>query len=126
MSDWGLTAFYYDYEVPHRREYKCKVRGLVSRAYKYPGVPAMIMHAYSGVKYLLDRYKNEYGSDFDLVRNYGRLSDWDALNMSFDVFFDHEAIIPGLDKIESTIHKAGLPEYKERFDRALGNPLSKI
>ena len=110
MSDWGLTAFYYDYEIPHRRDGMRRIKGLVSRAYKYPGVPGMIMHAYNGVRYLWERYRDE-DYDFDLVREHGRLSDWDALNMSFDVLFDYNTILPGLDTIGATLRKFD-PRFK--------------
>ena len=125
MSDWGLTAFYYDYEIPHSYKGMNRIKGLVSRAYKYPGVPGMIMHAYNGVRYLWERYQDEY-YDFDLVREYGRLSDWDALNMSFDVLFDYCTILPGYDTIKATLRKFDSKgKKKDSSDETDGSSMTK-
>ena len=51
MSEWGLVAFYYDYERLDRRGNPERIRGLVSKAYKYPGFMGMVLHAYNGLDY---------------------------------------------------------------------------
>ena len=85
MSDWGLVAFYYDYEHEVHGETE-HIRGLVSKAYKNTGVDGMILHAFNGVRYYLDHKDSKY-CDFTL--HLGRLvSDWHELNTAFDVFFD--------------------------------------
>lgn len=58
MSDWGRVVFYYDYELyDERKKENERARGLVSRAYLYPGVDQMILHAYNGISYFLS-HKN--------------------------------------------------------------------
>ena len=109
MSDWGLVSFYYDYEHENRRKEKKNVRGLISKAYKYPDVEGMILHAYNGIRYFWERRDDEYvdfGFDpFGLDQFSGRLelSDWAELNTAFDVFFEYGHISHGFDGVKYVI-----------------------
>ena len=100
MSDWGLVAFQYDCEqiVKFVGE-KRRVKGLISKAYVYPGVEGILLHAYNGVTYFLDNYKYK-STFFGLSKNDLDVSYWAEFNAAFDVFWDYRRVIPGWDKVK--------------------------
>jgi hypothetical protein len=104
MSEWGLIAFHYDYEAPDRRGKMRRHRGLVSRAYKYPGVPAMILHAYSGLKYFFRLLEGENHGP-DMFRDGNCIGLHSNLNTAFDVFFDYGCIQAGADTVSTALLK---------------------
>lgn len=105
MSEWGKVVFYYDYERDdNRRPYVTKnAKGIISKAYKYPGVEGMVLHAYYGVNYFLERY-NRKNMDFSMINEFGdictsQLDDWAELNTAFDVFFNYFHVELGIDDV---------------------------
>jgi hypothetical protein len=100
MSDWGLVAFYYDYEREGRRKETEHVEGFISKAYKYPGVTGMILHAYNGVRFFMrDCMDKHYhiGGEYDY--------EYPNLNTAFDVFFDHKVVDTGYDNVLAAAEK---------------------
>lgn len=98
MSEWGLIAFHYDYEAPDRMGELHRHRGLVSKAYKYPGVPGMILHAFGGLSYFLRlREVRSGGPDMSFEGN--RIGLHANLNTAFDVFLDCACIQAGIDTV---------------------------
>ena len=102
MSDWGIINFYYDYEVRGggKKENE-RVRGLVSKAYAYPGVDEMILHAFNGIRYFMER--KDRGSRFR-----GECFDqWNGgmaeLNQAFDTFFEYGHISIGSSNVAQVI-----------------------
>ncbi len=89
MSDWGKIAFYYDYEVEGRYGDVERMRGVVSKSYKYPGVYGMLLHAYNAMQFF---FHNCDKGDFDGRQWQNPYSGWNELNTAFDVYFDYGAI----------------------------------
>jgi len=114
MSEWGKIVFYYDYERPNKYGHPKNFRGLISKGYPWPGVMGMILHAYYGIRYFLERWDNK-STDFDQSCHCKRADDRAALNIAFDVFFDHRIIKPGWDSVLSATEqwKPGLNEANE-------------
>ena len=104
MSDWGLVAFCYDYERVGRSGKSERVKGLVSKAYQYPGLEEMLLHAYNGLSYFQKRYDNKW-INFGLDSYDATLGSWGELNAAFDVFFDLEAIRVGYDNVSQALAK---------------------
>ena len=102
MSDWGKLAFYYDYEKEHRFKETPRVRGLISKTYKYPGVLGMILHAYYGIRYFLECDEDKR-CDFDVRNPEDDYSDWAELNTAFDVYFDYGAVANGGNSVKDVI-----------------------
>jgi len=119
MSDWGLVSFYYDYD---KKGYWGDVHhnGLVSKAYKYPGVLGMILHAYYGVKYFMDMQENE-GLKLDGSLALSDMSDHSELNAAFDVFFMSEFIMPGFDCVKYALTELEKSVDDKKLDDALFN-----
>ena len=82
MSDWGKIAFYYDYEVDGRYGDVERMRGVVSKSYKYPGVYGMLLHAYNAMQFFLHNCDK---GDFDGRQWQNPYSGWNELNTAFDV-----------------------------------------
>ncbi len=100
MSDWGKVLFYYDYErenkyAPNALE---RVKGVVSKSYKYPGTDGMILHALYGLNYFFKHYDKWY-CDFNLGH-----SGWEEMNIAFDVLFDFYDIARGVDSVEQIMN----------------------
>lgn len=119
MSEWGRVALYYDYEVETFRSGETKrVRGLVSRAYKYPGVKGMILHAFYGIGYFMALKDNEY-SDLGGENWVSEISEFAELNTAFDVLWDYSSVCPGIDDVRGELEKAEIDE--ERLENNLFN-----
>ncbi len=122
MSDWGRIAFYYDYEIEDRHGTMTNIKGLITKAYKYPEITGMVLHAYNGVRYFLNHYEKDYNYTLDLSSSILDLTDWGILNTSFDVFFDLEQIHPGYCSIKNLIsNEKMISEAKDKGK--LGNYL---
>ena len=106
MSEWGRVIFYYDYELTDTSSVSAKnVRGLVSKAYKNIGVEGIITHAYSGIRYFLKRFNHKYSDYHMSLDNIHRLSDWEALNTVFDVFFEEEYVHLGVNDVRNVLDR---------------------
>ena len=128
MSEWGLVAFYYDYE--RKKEFREKheeagetkrVQGLVAKAYKFPGTYKMILHAYYGTMYFL-RHIKDRSVDFSMPGSC-LWSKRDALNTAFDVFFDYGHIDTGVDTVKNVMDGWQENEESCNDDEKLGNDL---
>lgn len=116
MSDWGRVALYYDFEKDSKRTRK--ETGLISKAYKYPGVVGMILHAYYGMRYFMECFEDDYlhfeeGYDSDSMGLYAEL------NTAFDVFFDYGSVDIGYDGVRSILERrreAALEGNTEKVD----------
>ncbi|MCR5094853.1 MAG: hypothetical protein K6B72_12875 [Lachnospiraceae bacterium] len=102
MSEWGRVALYYDFEQDDEYEGRIRVRGLISKAYKYPGTINMILHAYYGTTFLYWRTGWRH-PDFRGEKWENRLSGWRALNTAFDVLFDLGDVDTGVSSVEDVI-----------------------
>ena len=116
MGDWGCVALYYDYEREDRFEECRHVRGIISKAYKYPWAEGMILHAFNGMRYLMDRVYSpksddsifHMDDDWTLICPDGKptlyeRSGWAELSTAFDVFFDQRSVEAGIDSVRSVI-----------------------
>lgn len=119
IDGWGQLIFYYDYERPEKRAYEPeRMKGLICKAYKFTGVNGIILHAYNGIKYFLNRYDNKftnfspcgYNGEIDISDTTG----WARLNTAFDIFFDLEDIEFGSDSGKEILThlKEKAEEYK--------------
>lgn len=104
MSDWGRVALFYDYEKNTRYDGMRNVRGLISKAYKYPGVVGMILHAYYGIQYFLERFDNSR-FHFDGEDWADEMGLYAELNTAFDVYFDFGKIDHGYDSVKRVLEK---------------------
>ncbi len=102
MSEWGRVAFYYDFEQDDEYEGRIRVRGLISKAYKYPGTINMILHTVYGSAFLY-RHIGWRHPDFRGENWENRLSGWRALNTAFDVLFKYGEIDTGISSVEDVI-----------------------
>lgn len=102
MSEWGLVAFHYDYERLDRRGNPEQIKGFISKAYKYPGIIRMALHAKNGLEYFKERCDNGH-FDFGLSLSPSPTNTWKELNLAFDVFFDHRCVDPGIDTVSVAI-----------------------
>ncbi len=98
MSDWGIVAFYYDYERIDNRGNSEPVKGVISKAYKNPGIVGMALHAINGLEYFKARCDDDW-FDFGYTLNPPIVYDWPELNAAFDVFFDHKCVKLGRDNV---------------------------
>lgn len=118
MSEWGRVALYYDYEIENIRGKRQRIRGLISKAYKYPGVEGMILHAYYGIGYFLALKDKEYnrlgGENWE-----SRISGLAELNTAFDVLWDYGTVCPGIDDVRDELEKAEIDE--DRLENNLFN-----
>ncbi len=116
MSDWGRVAFYYDYVAHNKRKKENeRVRGLISKAYKYPGVDQMILHAYNGIRYFMDHKDIESyrGMHFDGKQFDDDHSGMAELNQAFDTFFECGHISLGYSDVEQVIDASSMVDKKE-------------
>lgn len=102
MSEWGRVALYYDYVKEDKWMGEKRVRGLVSKAYKYPDVLGMILHAYYGTMHFLAKKDDEYDS-LDGENCVSDISGWAELNTAFDVFWDYQVICNGSDSVRGIL-----------------------
>ncbi|SCY25911.1 hypothetical protein SAMN02910292_01232 [Lachnospiraceae bacterium XBB2008] len=105
MSDWGLVSFRYDCEqiIKHVGK-KRRVKGLISKAYDYPGMEGILLHAYNGVKYFLEA-KNYKTLFFGLSKRDLEGSNWAEFDTAFDVFWDSGVIKPGYDNVKHVMNR---------------------
>ena len=103
MGDWGLISFRYDCEQKLKFPNEIRrVKGLISKAYKYPGVEGMLLHAYNGVKYFLEHYENKqlfYG----LEKKDLEISEWAEFNTAFDIYWDYRKVDLGYDIVKEIV-----------------------
>lgn len=104
MSEWGKVIFYYDYERAGYRGYTENIKGLISKAYPWPGVLGLVLHAYYGTRYFLERCDKE-SVNFNQSFSRHCADDRAALNEAFDVFFDQGMIKAGLDAVMMTMEE---------------------
>ena len=109
MSDWGLVGFSYDYERIGRHGEPERVKGVVSKAYKYADIRDMVRHAFNGFRYFLQRYDHRY-FNFGIDNAY---SSWEELNTAFDVFFEQYSVAPGHDQVSYVVND-WLPDKEEK------------
>ncbi len=131
MSDWGNVGFFYDYEFEEEKWGPRKVRGVVAKAYSWPGAVKMILHAYTGVKYFCDHREKRY-TDYSLKAELFETENVSAnigdLNTAFDVFFDYGHVDRGLDMVRFAYEKkdsdlfAGDDTYGYFLVAFTGNP----
>ncbi len=117
MSDRCVVTFYYDYEKEDRWSGKKRVRGLVSKEYGVAWLVDLIPFAYNGIKFFLDRC-NHRDWDFSMDPERSRW-DYDALNASFDTFFDKETIGTGRDLVGEALKRAEQNLYGHMSDGEL-------
>ena len=103
MSEWGLVSFRYDYERLDRRGEPQQIKGIISKAYKYPGIIGMVLHAQNGLEYFKKRCDHS-SFDFGLPENPSPILDWAKLSMAFDVFFDQRYVDPGIDTVSKVLN----------------------
>ena len=116
MSDWGRLVFYYDYEVYNQStKQNERVRGLVSKAYKYPGVDQIILHAFNGIRYFMGRKDigSLHGMLFDGKQFDDNHSGMTELNQAFDTFFDYGDILLGYSSVAQVINDTSLQDKAE-------------
>lgn len=112
MSEWGRVVFYYDYEkeIPGfgtEESVTRRYRGMISKAYKYPGIMGVIVHAVDGVEYFVRRM-GERHYDIDGTRHYlgtGFTDDLPELIEAFDVLWKDGSVQVGIDSVEDTVKK---------------------
>lgn len=117
-----MVAFYYDYERLDRRGNPERIRGVVSKAYKYPGLIGMVLHAYNGLNYFRERCEIDH-FDFGLPVNAFPVSDWGSLNMAFDVFFEQKYVEPGFDTVSHVLNRWDKYEEEYKSGDRLGSDL---
>lgn len=107
MSEWGLVGFHYDYteeltdfEKQLTGEETKRICGLVVKAYKYPGIPGVIMHGFNAMRFFL-----EHKDDYDFNR--------DVLNTAMDVFFEYREIQTGIDTVSIAYSKKAVIDDNE-------------
>lgn len=100
MSEWGQVIFYYDYEAKESKE---RVRGLVSRCYKYPGIIGLLQHGMCGYQYFMEHLEDGY-------------LDREELNTAFDVNFEKRSIQVGIDRVAPVLEKEVEATKKELFN----------
>ena len=120
MSDWGSVVFCYDYERESRPEGAVRCKGLISKAYKYEEAPAMILHAFSGMRYFLDRREDTSLYGFHLDKDRSEISLWAALNTAFDVFFESGFIRPGFDSVKYVLDHWDQNQWKYKSSKGKG------
>lgn len=114
MSEWGRVVFYYDFErdLPSRFGRSGsgeteRITGLISKAYKYPSMLGLIIHAVNGFRYFLDNADDE-DSSFDGSLHFLDSflpSRWEELNTSFDIFWDNKKILLGVDSVTHVVDR---------------------
>lgn len=111
MSEWGRVALYYDYEIDDERLGRKQITGLVSKAYKYPGVLGMIWHAYYGINYFLEN-KDDPDNEFGGFWWNSEIGGWVELCTAFDVFWNFQCIMSGINDVQDVVRDISIPDEK--------------
>lgn len=127
MSEWGRILFYYDYEIEDTErkdvpDAKKRVKGVVSKAYKYPEIEGLFMHGANGMASFLTNYKNPKYT-MDTVSGFINedAAGWDYVNEAFDSIaedgsrpYSVDSVLEIIDNLES--FETQEPGSDEKYD----------
>ena len=119
MGDWGKVIFLYDYECDHKVEfwredsetYRGKTQGMFVKNYRYNGRDGILLHAYYGMRYFMERFDH---SNLDLAGYRNSYSNLAEIDTAFDVFMDIGKIELGFNSVEDVVKNWG--RNKKRYE----------